>query len=121
MTDEFLIQKIHEIQTTLKNVENMEKILIQKAAQNRAFEKHFKYPTQKIKSTQNSQLEFPVVPILNSKEIKTEPGEDMENVAHNENEMDRPSADQNSTLEILNSEQKPVEQNKISKKCALKK
>ena len=107
-----MIQKIHEVQTTLKN-EKEEKILNRKAAQKRVFEKHFKYPTQKDKSIENSnKLELPVS-ILNSKEVKTEPGEDMENVAHNENEMYHPSTDQNS-------EQKPVEQNKISKKCSLK-
>ena len=109
-----MIQKIHEVQTTLIN-EKEEKILNRKAAQKRVFEKHFKYPTQKDKYIEKThQLELPV-PILNSQEIKTEPGEDMENVSNsNENEIDH-VPDQNPSLDILDTEKKQVEQNKTSK------
>ena len=116
-----MIQKIHEVQTTLIN-EKEEKILNRKAAQKRVFEKHFRYPTQKDKSIENSnKLELPV-PILNSKEIKTEPGEDMENVPNsNANEIGH-EPNQNTPLDILATEQKEVEQNKMSKiyVCLLK-
>ena len=116
-----MIQKIHEVQTTLKN-ERAEKNLNRKAAQKRVFEKHFKYPTHKDKSIENSnKLELPVS-ILNSKEIKTEPGEDMENVPNsNPNEIGH-APDQNTPLDILATEQKQVELNKMSKiyVCLLK-
>ena len=109
-----MIQKIHEVQTTFKN-EKEEKILNRKAAQKRVFEKHFKYPTHKDKSIENSnKLELPVS-ILNSKEIKTEPGEDMENVPNsNPNEIGH-APDQNTPLDILATEQKQIELNKMSK------